>query len=128
RKTARCGSPGPDLRPAAPPPYPAMRPPGRDGPGGLVQSPCSLQRVRRVPLIISSQFDKQFFSGAGPMRVLIADDHPVVRQGLRQILMSDPEVEVSGEARDGNEVLDLARRVDWDVAILDFSMPGLHGL
>jgi DNA-binding NarL/FixJ family response regulator len=42
--------------------------------------------------------------------------------------MSDPEVEVSGEARDGNEVLDLARRVDWDVAILDFSMPGLHGL
>jgi len=62
------------------------------------------------------------------MRVLIADDHPVVRQGLRQILMSDPEVEVSGEARDGNEVLDLARRVDWDVAILDFSMPGLHGL
>ena len=62
------------------------------------------------------------------MRVLIADDHPVVRQGLKQILLADPELEVSGEARDGDEVLDLARRVDWDVAILDFSMPGLHGL
>lgn len=62
------------------------------------------------------------------MRVLIADDHPVVRQGLKQILLADPELEVSGEARDGDEALDLARRVDWDVAILDFSMPGLHGL
>src|SRR6185295_17166928 len=63
-----------------------------------------------------------------PMRVLIADDHPVVRQGLKQILMSDPDVVVSGEARDGDEALDLARRVDWDVAIIDFSMPGVHGL
>jgi two-component system, NarL family, invasion response regulator UvrY len=62
------------------------------------------------------------------MRVLIADDHPVVRQGLKQILLSDPDVVVSGEARDGDEALDLARRVDWDVAIIDFSMPGLHGL
>src|SRR6185436_15609393 len=62
------------------------------------------------------------------MRVLIADDHPVVRQGLKQILMSDPDVVVSGEAKDGDEALELARRVDWDVAILDFSMPGVHGL
>ena len=62
------------------------------------------------------------------MRVLIADDHPVVRQGLKQILMSDPDVVVSGEAKDGDETLDLARRVDWDVAIIDFSMPGVHGL
>jgi len=62
------------------------------------------------------------------MRVLIADDHPVVRQGLKQILMSDPDVVVSGEATDGDEALDLARRIDWDVAILDFSMPGVHGL
>jgi DNA-binding NarL/FixJ family response regulator len=62
------------------------------------------------------------------MRVLIADDHPVVRQGLKQILMSDPDVVVSGEARDGNEALDLARKVEWDVAIFDFSMPGLNGL
>jgi DNA-binding NarL/FixJ family response regulator len=62
------------------------------------------------------------------MRVLIADDHAVVRQGLKQILASDPEVVVSGEARDGDEALDLARTVDWDVAVLDYSMPGLNGL
>jgi len=62
------------------------------------------------------------------MRVLIADDHPVVRQGLKQILLADPDLEVSGEAEDGDQALDLARRVEWDVALLDFSMPGLHGL
>lgn len=62
------------------------------------------------------------------MRILIADDHAVVRQGLKQILMSDPDVVVSGEARDGDEALDLARTVEWDVAVLDFSMPGLNGL
>jgi two-component system, NarL family, invasion response regulator UvrY len=62
------------------------------------------------------------------MKVLIADDHAVVRQGLRQILASDPDVEVTGEAKDGGEAIDLARRVDWDVAVLDFSMPGPNGL
>lgn len=62
------------------------------------------------------------------MRVLIADDHPIVRQGLRQVLASDPEIKVVGEATNGEEVLALARKVDWDVAILDFAMPGRGGL
>ena len=62
------------------------------------------------------------------MRVLIADDHPVVRQGLKQILLSAPDVVVSGEANDGDQALELARRIEWDVAIVDFSMPGVHGL
>lgn len=62
------------------------------------------------------------------MKVLIADDHPVVRQGLKQILLSDPDVVVSGEAKDGKEALELARTVEWDVAIFDFSMPGISGL
>ena len=62
------------------------------------------------------------------MKILIADDHPVVRMGIRQILAADPEVEVIGEARDGDEALDMARRLEWDMAILDFSMPGRSGL
>ena len=62
------------------------------------------------------------------MRILIADDHPVVRQGLKQILAADPEMNVVGEAKNGNEALALARSVEWDVAILDFSMPGKSGL
>jgi two-component system, NarL family, invasion response regulator UvrY len=63
-----------------------------------------------------------------PVRVLIADDHPVVRDGLKTMLSSDPEVTVVGEARDGDEALDLMRSVDWDVAVLDYSMPGKGGV
>ena len=63
-----------------------------------------------------------------PVKVLIADDHPVVRQGLKQMLSADPEVNVVGEARDGDEAFDLAHRVDWDVAVLDYSMPGRGGV
>jgi two-component system invasion response regulator UvrY len=62
------------------------------------------------------------------MRILIADDHPVVRQGLKQILAADPKLNVVGEAKNGNEALALARSVEWDVAVLDFSMPGKSGL
>lgn len=61
------------------------------------------------------------------MRILIADDHPIVRQGLKQILASDPDLAVAGEARNGDEALALARSLEWDVAILDFSMPGRSG-
>jgi DNA-binding NarL/FixJ family response regulator len=62
------------------------------------------------------------------MRILIADDHPVVRHGLKQILAADPNLNVVGEAKNGNEALLLARKVEWDIAILDFSMPGKNGL
>lgn len=62
------------------------------------------------------------------MKILIADDHPVVRHGLKQILAVDPEFTVVGEAKDGAEALELARRLAWDVAILDYSMPGRNGL
>ncbi|HKA42957.1 MAG TPA: response regulator transcription factor [Burkholderiales bacterium] len=62
------------------------------------------------------------------VRILIADDHPVVRHGLKQILALDPELTVVGEAKNGSEALELARRLEWDVAILDYSMPGKSGL
>src|SRR5258708_32263975 len=63
-----------------------------------------------------------------PLMVLIADDHPVVRQGLKMMLNADPEVDVVGEARDGDEAFALAHRVDWDVAVFDYSMPGKGGV
>ena len=65
---------------------------------------------------------------SGPVKVLIADDHPVVRQGLKMMLSSDPEVDVVGEARDGDEAFEMAHQVDWDVAVLDYSMPGRGGV
>ena len=63
-----------------------------------------------------------------PVRVLIADDHPVVRDGLKTMLSSDPEVRVVGEASDGEEALRLMHDVEWDVAVLDYSMPGKGGV
>jgi DNA-binding NarL/FixJ family response regulator len=62
------------------------------------------------------------------MRVLIADDHPVVRHGLKQILNTDTDMKVVGEAKNGNEAMELARKLEWDVAVLDYSMPGRSGL
>ena len=63
-----------------------------------------------------------------PVKVLIADDHPVVRHGLKMMLSSDPELEVVGEARDGDEAFEKAHSVEWDVAVLDYSMPGRGGV
>jgi len=62
------------------------------------------------------------------IRVLIADDHAVVRQGLKQILGDMPEMVVAGEATNGQEVLDKVRAEAWDVVVLDISMPDRSGL
>ena len=62
------------------------------------------------------------------IRVLLADDHPIVRDGLRGLLAAQPDVEVAGEAADGDQALALVRANDYDVAVLDLSMPGLAGL
>lgn len=62
------------------------------------------------------------------MRVLIADDHAVVRRGLRQILEAEPDLEVAGEATSGAEVMDALRIQRYDVVVLDITMPGRGGL
>jgi DNA-binding NarL/FixJ family response regulator len=62
------------------------------------------------------------------LRVLIADDHAVVRQGLRQILGDIPELSVVGEAQNGEDTLSQVRAQPWDVLVLDMSMPGRGGL
>jgi len=61
------------------------------------------------------------------MRILIADDHPVVRRGLKDILASEGDMVVVGEARSGDEALELSGTAEWDVALLDYSMPGCSG-
>jgi two-component system, NarL family, invasion response regulator UvrY len=62
------------------------------------------------------------------MNILIADDHPVVRQGLRQMLQAEADLNVVGEAKNGHEVVDISKKVEWDVAVLDYNMPGRTGL
>jgi DNA-binding NarL/FixJ family response regulator len=66
--------------------------------------------------------------GFGRIRVLIADDHAVVRQGLRTLLETEAGYEVCGEATSGRQAIELALRLVPDVTILDISMPGLNGL
>ena len=62
------------------------------------------------------------------IRILIADDHAVVRRGLKQIVADEPDLMVAGEAHSGQEALTLARGQHWDVVMLDISMPGRGGL
>jgi DNA-binding NarL/FixJ family response regulator len=61
-------------------------------------------------------------------RILLADDHAVVRRGLRLVLDAEPDLQVEAEAADGLEALALALREDVDLAVLDVAMPGLTGL
>jgi two-component system, NarL family, response regulator NreC len=61
-------------------------------------------------------------------RILIADDHPLLRSGLRVLLAADPGLEVVGEARTGEETLRLAEELRPDVVLLDISMPGESGI
>lgn len=63
-----------------------------------------------------------------PARVLLADDHTLVRAGLRKLLESMPCVEVVGEADDGRKVLVMAEQLQPDLVLMDISMPGLTGL
>ena len=62
------------------------------------------------------------------IRILMADDHPVYRAGLRQILCADPAIQVVRETGNGAEALRLARELEFDIAVLDMDMPGLNGL
>ena len=62
------------------------------------------------------------------LKVLIADDHPVVRQGVKQILAEDLQLKQFGEARNAREVLENVSKKKWDILILDINLPDMNGL
>ena len=62
------------------------------------------------------------------IRVLIADDHEIVRAGLRQFIAEEPDIEVTGEAGSGDEVMAQLRDREFDVLVLDISMPDRNGI
>ena len=62
------------------------------------------------------------------IRILVADDHPIVRQGLKQIIADNPDMVVATEAADGQEVLSQVWKNEFDVVLLDISMPVMNGM
>src|SRR5437588_10185995 len=62
------------------------------------------------------------------IKVLIADDHKMFRQGLRMLFEMEPDIKVVGEARDGLEVQELARELQPDIILMDINMPGADGV
>jgi len=61
------------------------------------------------------------------MRILVTDDHPIFRSGLKETLLKESDVDFVGEADTGQKALELARKQRWDVIILDITMPGKGG-
>jgi len=62
------------------------------------------------------------------IRILLADDHAVVRQGFKMILAEQPDMEISGEAANGREAVEMAEKIKPDVVVMDVAMPELNGI
>lgn len=63
-----------------------------------------------------------------PVKLLLVDDHPIVRSGLRMLFLSEPSMTIVGEASSGQEAIEAVQRLHPDVVIMDVSMPGMNGI
>jgi PAS domain S-box-containing protein len=82
-----------------------------------ITPPCAPEPVEELETV-----------AAGAIRVLLADDHNLVRDGIARLVKREPGLEIVGEARDGREAVELARALAPDVVLMDISMPNLNGI
>lgn len=66
--------------------------------------------------------------GKKQIKIIIADDHALLREGIRKILSLEPDITVVGEAEDGDQVIELARNTDADIILMDINMPNVDGI
>ena len=92
-----------------------------DRPISLSDSPYPAQPVQAESERLKAEKQVRY-------RVLLADDHQVMRQGLIALLDSQPDIQMIGEAADGREALEMARSLDPDVVVMDVMMPGMDGI
>src|SRR5207237_9523902 len=102
------------------------------GPGGPARARAAAQGpCRRAEQAGAGHDDRRVHpraAGGRMIRLVIADDHAIVREGLKRIVAEAPGLQVEAEAADGNEVMKLVRERDFDVLVLDLSMPGRSGM
>ena len=89
--------------------------------------PQALSLLEELPRIPAASRPPPGLPMSKPIRVLLADDHPLFREGVRLMLSSDPDIEVVGQAASGREAVQLAAELAPDVLLLDVSMPDLEG-
>jgi len=78
--------------------------------------------------VLPQPFSKKLMTAAASTRLVIADDHPLFRDGLTALLTDGPDTELTGAATSGTEAVDLARETQPDVVVMDLHMPGLNGI
>jgi len=95
---------------------------------GKLRYLCFVDILIGAPVSLAERAREAFLYEVSGMRVLVVDDHDVVRRGVVSLLAGHPGLEVCGEARDGQEAIEKARELKPDVVIMDISMPALNGL
>ncbi|PFG73011.1 LuxR family two component transcriptional regulator [Tepidiforma thermophila] len=87
-----------------------------------------MNQMRPQPRTLPARSTASAARGAGPIRILLVDDHAVIRQALRMLLEAQPELEVVADVENGREAVQAVERLQPDVVLMDVVMPGLNGL